>query len=131
MESRDRASTPEARGLAPLGSYIGVHGYHDLVVRAYNGQRRAMKFLYGKGLTDRARQLCAQRTDLKIAIAYWGADALQLLQLNPRKSNPKILCCLKGGKSDPNVIRKFHGQVRQNVTLPPSFIQRRLEPGHQ
>ena len=74
-------------------------------------------FLQGKRLTEKVRQLCAQRVDLKIASAYWGADAINLLQLNPRKSNAKILCCLRGGKSDPHVIQKFGARARQNDKL--------------
>jgi hypothetical protein len=73
-----------------------------------------MQFLYGAGLTRRIKTLCSKRTGAKIAIAYWGRDAFRLLHLSQKKRNIEILCCLEGGKSDPNVIKKFGHRARQN-----------------
>jgi hypothetical protein len=77
----------------------------------------AMEFLHGKALTVRMADLCRTRTSLKIAIAYWGQSSLKLLHLNPARTNVKLLCCLKGGKSDPDIIGRFHTRARQRDNL--------------
>jgi hypothetical protein len=52
-----------------------------------------------------------------IAIAYWGSDALRLLKVNPGRKNIRVVCCLKGGKSDPDVISKFKKRAKQHDKL--------------
>jgi hypothetical protein len=59
-----------------------------------------MEFLAGEKLTKAMRELCKQRP-LKIAIAYWGKNALTLLELHSNRKDTRVLCCLKGGKSHP------------------------------
>jgi hypothetical protein len=39
------------------------------------------------------------------------------LRLKPNRGNIQILCCLKGGKSDPEVIRQFGTRARQKDDL--------------
>src|SRR5688572_704206 len=55
--------------------------------------------------------------NLRIAIAYWGADSLKMLGLNPKHTDLRLVCCLKGGKSDPDEIKKFGRRCRQNDKL--------------
>jgi hypothetical protein len=76
-----------------------------------------MQFLYGRALTDKMKLLCRTKTAAKIAIAYWGKDSLTLLRVNPGRKNVRILCCLKGGKSDPDIIRRFGSRARQHEKL--------------
>jgi hypothetical protein len=52
-----------------------------------------------------------------MAVAYWGDQALELLQLNPKRKNLRIICCLKDGKSAPHVIQKFGKKAKQNDRL--------------
>jgi hypothetical protein len=72
-----------------------------------------MKFLEGSDLTREMQRLVSETSNTKIAIAYWGADALKLLKLNPKRNDLQILCCLSGGKSAPEVIKQFGEQARQ------------------
>jgi hypothetical protein len=58
----------------------------------------------------------------KIAIAYWGSESLKLLHLNSKKRNVRVLCCLKGGKSDPAVIGRFGDHARQHDKLHAKMI---------
>jgi len=76
-----------------------------------------MRFIAGSKLTNEMRRLAGSRVQTKIAIAYWGEKALQLLKLTPSRSNLQVLCCLKGGKSAPQVIRKFGKRAKQNNRL--------------
>jgi hypothetical protein len=76
-----------------------------------------MQFLYGPSLTATVRKLCGKQTETKIAIAYWGHEAIKLMNVNPKKQNIKVICCLKGGKSDPEVIKRFGNRARQNDRL--------------
>lgn len=75
-----------------------------------------MKFLTSQDVTRKARSLLRSRGPLKMAIAYWGKDALKLLRLNPRR-DVELICCLKGGKSDPDVIKRFRRKARQHDKL--------------
>src|SRR5271166_2202225 len=76
-----------------------------------------MQFLQGHQLTRALRSLATEKTRLKLAIAYWGSNSLALLGLNPDRSDLEIVCCLKAGKSDPNVISRFRSKARQNDKL--------------
>jgi hypothetical protein len=76
-----------------------------------------MKFLYSNELTKEMQKLAAKNVPMKVAIAYWGKGALDLLGLNPEKANLEVICCLKGGKSDPDVIRQFGDKARQMDNL--------------
>jgi hypothetical protein len=76
-----------------------------------------MTFLAGPDLTGEMQRLVASRSELKIAIAYWGRNALSLLDLDPKRPELKVVCCLSGGKSDPAVIELFHKRTRQNDKL--------------
>jgi hypothetical protein len=71
-----------------------------------------MEFLAGEKLTKAMRELCKQRP-LKIAIAYWGKNALTLLELHSNRKDTRVLCCLKGGKSHPDVIKRFGNRAKQ------------------
>jgi hypothetical protein len=72
-----------------------------------------MTFLVGKALTDAMKRLVREPGKIKIAISYWGRHALTLLNLDTTKKNIVVLCCLKGGKSDPEVIKQFKTRARQ------------------
>jgi hypothetical protein len=72
-----------------------------------------VRFLTGNKLTHEMKRLVLSSQNLKIAVAYWGKHALTLLKLNPRSSNLRVLCCLKGGKSDPDIIAKFGKRAKQ------------------
>jgi hypothetical protein len=76
-----------------------------------------MKFLHGSELTKAIRSLVRGNTKIKLAIAYWGSLSLDLLKVNPNGKNVEIVCCLKGGKSDPNIIQQFGSKARQNDRL--------------
>ena len=76
-----------------------------------------MQFLQGHQLTRALQSLATENTGLKLAIAYWGSNSLSLLGLNPGRPDLEIVCCLKAGKSDPNVISRFHSKARQNDKL--------------
>jgi hypothetical protein len=72
-----------------------------------------MQFLHGDALTDAMLRLVAKDAPTKAAIAYWGKDALKRLNLDPKKPGLEVICCLKGGKSDPDVIRQLGKKVLQ------------------
>jgi hypothetical protein len=76
-----------------------------------------MKFLHGAELTRKIQEIAKAKSPLKIAVAYWGQDALKLTKINTKRKNVRVLCCLKGGKSDPKVIKKFGRRVRQYDAL--------------
>lgn len=76
-----------------------------------------MKFLHGSALTKEIQQIVKTRSSLKVAVAYWGQDALKLTKISPKRKDVRLLCCLKGGKSDPDVIKKFGKRVRQHDAL--------------
>jgi hypothetical protein len=76
-----------------------------------------MSFKHGPHLTAEIKSLVQTRSSLKIAIAYWGDQALSLLHLKPTRANLEIVCCLKGGKSSPAVVRRFGSQARQDDLL--------------
>lgn len=76
-----------------------------------------MKFLHGAALTKEIQRIVKTKSSLKIAVAYWGCDALKLTSVSTSRKNIRLLCCLKGGKSDPDVIRRFGKRIRQIDTL--------------
>jgi hypothetical protein len=55
--------------------------------------------------------------DRLCAIAYWGADSLKFPQLESKRPDVQLVCCLKGGKSDPDEIKKFGNRACQNENL--------------
>jgi hypothetical protein len=76
-----------------------------------------MKFLHGSALTKEIQQIVKTRSALKIAVAYWGQDALKRTKLNVKRKDVRLLCCLRGGKSDPDIIQRFGRRVRQHDAL--------------
>jgi hypothetical protein len=76
-----------------------------------------LKFLAGGTLTNAMKRLGRKNGKRKIAIAYWGKDALKLLKLDAGNKNVAVLCCLNGGKSDPDVIKQFKNRARQCDSL--------------
>jgi|ERR1700730_16915251 hypothetical protein len=72
-----------------------------------------MEFLNHQMIKGKVRTLLSAQQKTKIAVAYWGSDALKLLGLNPKRTNLQVLCCLKGGSSDPDVIKRFGQKARQ------------------
>lgn len=76
-----------------------------------------MKFLHGKALTKEIQKICQTQTSMRLAVAYWGQDALKLTRLHPKRRNVKLICCLSGGASDPDVIKKFGARARQDDFL--------------
>jgi hypothetical protein len=76
-----------------------------------------MEFLAGSDLTRKIQEMLrsSQRADL--AIAYWGSDALKLLKISPKRRAVRVVCCLKGGKSDPEVIKLFKSKAKQHDNL--------------
>ena len=76
-----------------------------------------MKFLHGSALTREIHEIVKTKSAIKIAVAYWGQGALKLTKVSTRRKNIRLLCCLKGGKSDPNIIKKFGTRIRQQDNL--------------
>jgi hypothetical protein len=76
-----------------------------------------MRFLEGRHLTAAIKRLISTKGELRLAVAYWGADGLKLMGVNPKRSKLKVICCLKGGKSDPDLIKKFGKRAKQNDRL--------------
>lgn len=76
-----------------------------------------MTFLHGKALTREVQEICKSKSPLALAVAYWGKDALDLTGLKPERRNVRLICCLSGGSSDPDVIEKFGARARQNDSL--------------
>jgi hypothetical protein len=76
-----------------------------------------LKFLKGAELTRKIQSMLKSNDRADIAIAYWGGDALKLLKVKPGRRNVRVVCCLKGGKSDPEVIAKFKKRARQHDKL--------------
>lgn len=76
-----------------------------------------MEFLAGSDLTRKIQEMLrsSQRADL--AIAYWGSDALKLLKISPKRRAVRVVCCLKGGKSDPEIIKLFKSRAKQHDNL--------------
>ncbi|MEO6840367.1 MAG: phospholipase D family protein [Bradyrhizobium sp.] len=72
-----------------------------------------MKFLHGAALTREIQRIVKTKSALKIAVAYWGQDALKLTKISTGRKDIRLLCCLKGGKSEPDVIKKFGKRVKQ------------------
>lgn len=76
-----------------------------------------MRFLKGDELVANMQRLVSY-SPAKIAIAYWGVDALRRLdKLDPNRTDLKIICCLSGGKSAPEIIEQFGDRARQNDRL--------------
>ena len=76
-----------------------------------------MKFLEGAALTRKIQSMFGSSNRADIAIAYWGSDALKLLKLKPGRMKIRLVCCLKGGKSDPDIIAKFKKRAKQHDKL--------------
>lgn len=77
-----------------------------------------MRFLTGHNLTTEIQRLAQLPGPKKVAISYWGKDALKLLDgLDPSSPTLQVTCCLNGGKSDPDVIGAFRERARQNDFL--------------
>jgi hypothetical protein len=76
-----------------------------------------MTFLHGSALTREIHEIVRTKSAVKIAVAYWGQDALKLTKVSTRRKNIRLLCCLKGGKSDPDIIKKFGKRIRQQDNL--------------
>jgi hypothetical protein len=72
-----------------------------------------MRFLYGSALTTSIKDLCGTPGRIDLAIAYWGSQALTLLPVKPSRRDARVVCCLRGGKSAPEVIGKFGKRARQ------------------
>jgi hypothetical protein len=72
-----------------------------------------MKFIAGSVLTKELKRLASSHGPKKIAISYWGDRALSLLPLKPDQRGIQIICCLKGGKSSPDVIKRFGKNAKQ------------------
>jgi hypothetical protein len=91
-----------------------------------------MQFLEGRGLTRALRNLVKKKGELKIAVAYWGSAGLTLLGLNPGRKNLKIVCCLAGGKSDPDLIKRFERDCcRIEATSPRKGRGKEIRIGHE
>jgi hypothetical protein len=73
-------------------------------------------FLKRPNLTKQMKRL-VRASDVRMALAYWGKDALTLLDLSPKRAGLQIVCCLKGGKSDPDIIEQFGKKALQNDRL--------------
>lgn len=76
-----------------------------------------MEFLEGGAVVSRARRLLKEARTARLAIAYWGRGGAKLLGLDPETPGLRVICCLKGGKSDPDEIRRFGARARQNDRL--------------
>jgi hypothetical protein len=76
-----------------------------------------MVFLTRDKLTAAIKRLSKTKGRLKCAVAYWGKDGIKLTGINPKRRNVQIVCCLKGGKSDPDLIKKFGYRARQHDRL--------------
>lgn len=76
-----------------------------------------MEFLAEHELTAAIKKILQNCREPKIIVAYWGENALSLLGAIHKNQNAKIICCLEGGKSAPNVIKQFgigeKGRARQ------------------
>lgn len=73
-------------------------------------------FLTGKKLKNEIHSLLSNATQAKLAVAYWGKDAFELLPKLKTRSNKfklEVICCLKGGKSDPDIIKGLGDRARQ------------------
>lgn len=76
-----------------------------------------MTFLQEKDLTSAIKKLIKQRGPIRLAVAYWGKESLKLLDIDPKRKDISVICCLRGGKSDPDVIRRFGERARQHDRL--------------
>jgi hypothetical protein len=76
-----------------------------------------MTFLYGSNLTREIKRLCEEPAKIDLAVAYWGSRALDILALDPTRSNVRVICCLRGGKSAPEVVERFGERARQRDDL--------------
>jgi hypothetical protein len=79
-------------------------------------------FLEGHQLTSELKHIVRRKGPVKIAVAYWGSSGLELLGINPNRKDLTIVCCLKGGKSDPDVIKQFGKRAKQNDRLHAKII---------
>jgi hypothetical protein len=75
------------------------------------------EFIAGRALTAKMKWLLRESRAAKIAVAYWGADALKLLGIDAKKPSIKVVCFLKGGKSDPDVVKVFGKRAKQHDRL--------------
>lgn len=76
-----------------------------------------MKFLYGAALTRKIASLAAGKSPLKIAVANWGASALETIQLDTNRADLQVLCRLQDGRSAPSTIRALGKAARQSDRL--------------
>jgi hypothetical protein len=75
------------------------------------------RFLFGPAIRRRIKALVAEGKTLKIAVAYWGQDALDILGLTPTRGKLQVLCELSKGLSSPDVMRKFEHRARHVARL--------------
>lgn len=76
-----------------------------------------MKFLTGAPLHRKIASLVGGKAPLKLAVAHWGASALESLGLDPDRKELQVLCRLQDGRSAPAVLRTLRGSARQDDRL--------------
>jgi hypothetical protein len=94
-----------------------ILGRHLTLFVGSNFGGNNLKFLKGAALTKKIQSMLDSNDRADIAIAYWGADALTLLKVKPKRKNVRVVCCLKGGKSDPDIISRFRKRAKQHDRL--------------
>jgi hypothetical protein len=68
-----------------------------------------LKLLTERDLPKEVAALIKGRTDVRIAVPFWGKDAVDLLVLSRAKGG-QIICNLESGCCDPDVIDKLRGR---------------------
>ena len=77
-------------------------------------------FLANSALTGQVRSALASAKTAKIAVAFWGEEALKRLGLDRRKRSIKIICNLESGACNPDeikLLKKRGFEIRTNRRL--------------
>lgn len=81
-----------------------------------------MKFLTGPEILEQVKALVRRDGELKIAVAYWGKGAAELIRIKPKerraRANTRIICDLLSGFCHPNEIRELQNICgRKNLRM--------------
>lgn len=71
-----------------------------------------MTIVFGDAIRKTIRKTLCRKGDLKLAVAYWGDDALNILGMSGARRRLKVLCDLASGLSAPSVIRRLGSRAR-------------------
>jgi hypothetical protein len=73
-------------------------------------------FISGENNTNEIRRLFQNRNELYCAVAFWGEEAINILNQSSCKSI-KIICNLESGATNPKVVEYVHNQKKKEIEI--------------